>query len=80
MKEITLDVISLPPPEPMQKILTALAQLNSGQVLKVIHRRQPFPLFEQLLKSGWEYQCNKLSDELFHIYIFKESDRAKVLT
>jgi len=52
-----------------------LAQLPAEQYLKVIHRRQPFPLFEQLLKSGWDYQCNELSDELFHIYIFKKANK-----
>jgi len=78
MKEVVIDVSALPAPEPMQQIIAALAQLNAEQVLKVIHRRQPFPLFEQLLKSDWEYQCDELSNELFHIYIFKKPVKTRL--
>ncbi len=79
MNEIIIDVSSLPPPEPMQQIITTLAQLNADQYLKVIHSRQPFPLFEKLINAGWDYQCNEVSANLFHLYIFKICDKSRVL-
>jgi uncharacterized protein (DUF2249 family) len=51
-----LDVSQLEPPEPLERILDALAALEPGDRLSVIHRRIPFPLFDMLRRMGhrWE--------------------------
>ena len=51
-----LDVSQLEPPEPLERILDALADLGHGDRLDVIHRRLPFPLFDMLRGMGhrWE--------------------------
>jgi hypothetical protein len=69
---VTLDVSRLPAPEPMTKIIQALAALTSQQFLLVHHRREPFPLYEKLVGAGWLYGCNQQSAEQFDIYIYKK--------
>ena len=73
MKLVNIDVSELEPPEPMSEILKALAQLEKAQCLRVIHRREPFPLYEKLPAAGWCYYVDKKTEQLFHIYIFAES-------
>ncbi len=68
---VEIDVSLLPPPEPMVKILSTLSQLSEQQILKVNHRREPFPLYEKLTTAGWYAHCEKLADEHFVIYIYR---------
>ena len=75
MEVMTVNVSALAPPEPMQVILSSLAQLPNGTVLKVIHRREPFPLYERLLAHGWLYHSKQVLDESYIIYIAKEPDK-----
>jgi uncharacterized protein (DUF2249 family) len=77
MKTIAVNVSALAPPEPMQVILSSLAELPNGAVLRVNHRREPFPLYERLLVNGWLYYCEQVSDESFVIYIAHERDKAQ---
>jgi len=79
MEQVTLNVSGLAPPEPMTKIVLALSNLQKLQYLKVIHRRQPFPLFERLLAGGWGYVCNEISEQRFIIYIYHLRDQGKFL-
>ncbi|WP_085297032.1 DUF2249 domain-containing protein [Cognaticolwellia mytili] len=75
MNIIEVNVSALAPPEPMQVILSSLATLPNGAVLKVVHRREPFPLYEQLVATGWLYHCKRLAEESFAIYIANEKDQ-----
>jgi uncharacterized protein (DUF2249 family) len=50
-----LDVSTLPPPEPMERVLDALALLGRGDRLVVRHRRQPFPLYDLLRRLGYRW-------------------------
>jgi len=75
MKIISVNVSALAPPEPMRVILSSLAELPNGAVLKVKHRREPFPLYERLLANGWLYHSKLISDEGFVIYIANEQDK-----
>jgi uncharacterized protein (DUF2249 family) len=77
MKQITLDVSELEPPQPMTEILTALSELGPDRFLKVIHRREPFPLYPKLNAAGWEYYCHSLASDNFHIYIYRQTEQAE---
>ncbi len=76
MQLVEIDVSLLPPPEPMGKILAALAQLKPTQCLLITHSREPYPLYEKLNASGWEYHCHKLTHATVKLYIFKKRDQA----
>lgn len=55
MKEHRLDVSDLTPPEPLERILDALADPPSGDCLRVTHRREPHPLYGMLRNMGYEW-------------------------
>jgi len=52
---ITLDVRGLPPPEPMMRILEALAHLPEWMNLFVLHERRPVFLYSKLEELGFEH-------------------------
>jgi len=70
---VPIDVSELEPPEPMERILTRLQQLQAGQLLRVRHRREPFPLYPMLEQAGYEHCCVQSGTEAFLIYIWPHS-------
>lgn len=71
---IPIDVSELEPPEPMERILAHLQQLQTGQLLRVRHRREPFPLYPLLEQAGFEYCCIPAGmEEAFLIYVWPHS-------
>ncbi len=77
MQQVYINVSELEPPEPMTEILMALAQLLPDQYLKVLHRREPFPLYEKLAQAGWAYQCQSINENQFNIYIYRNTESDK---
>jgi uncharacterized protein (DUF2249 family) len=51
-----LDVRDLAPPEPLERVLDALADLPPGDRLLVHHRREPFPLYDLLRRMGYAWR------------------------
>jgi uncharacterized protein (DUF2249 family) len=70
-----LDVSSLEPPEPMQRILEALFDLGSDDRLRVLHRREPFPLYDILQRMGYRWETRPV-DSFFEILIWREDASA----
>jgi len=64
-----LDVRGLPPPEPFERIMGALAELPSGTLLRVHIHREPYPLYEALRDHGYTWQTSALADGSFSISI-----------
>ncbi len=52
-----LDNRGLVPPEPMVRILAALAKLGADDELRALMDREPFPLYAELERRGfgWEF-------------------------
>lgn len=71
---VKINVSELAPPEPMTKILQALAKLSPDQCLQVQHNRQPFPLYDKLTQTGWGYHCVQVSDNQVTLFIFKQEN------
>ncbi len=80
MQVICIDVQNLAPPEPMTQIIQALAKLKDQQCLKVVHSRQPFPLYEKLEQNAWLYQTQEITKTLYHIYIFRQNEQQALLS
>ncbi len=70
---IPIAVCELAPPEPMERILARLQQLQAGQLLRVRHRREPFPLYPLLEQAGYKHCCIPSGTEAFLIYIWPHS-------
>lgn len=64
-----LDVRSLPPPEPFEKIIHALSSLPPDAALRVLIHREPYPLYAELQDMGYAWQTSALPDGHFAILI-----------
>ena len=69
-----LDVSMLEPCEPMERVLEAISQLEKGDFLKVLHRREPRLLYPLLEKLGYAWYCEQQAEVRFIILIWREYD------
>ena len=68
--EILIDVCGLEPPEPMERVLEALALLEKGQRLRMLIDREPRPLYRILDNNGFEHSTQAQPDFLYEILIW----------
>ena len=66
---IVIDGRGLEPPEPMELVLAALETLQSGQRLRFLIHRQPYPLYDILRRYQYAYQTTAQPDGSFEIVI-----------
>lgn len=65
------DVSSLEHPEPLEIMTNALKKAQEGEILLMIHRREPFPLYEIIKAQNLHYHTHKIG-ERFYIFIGQE--------
>ncbi len=75
VQEHILDVSGLEPPEPLEQILSALEKLKYGEHLRVLHRREPFPLYAILNESGFAYETLPGKSTNYEILIRHRQER-----
>lgn len=66
---ILLDTRELDHPIPLEMALAAFKKLRGEEVIHMIHRREPLPLFEILSKNGGRYRSVLGEDGMWHIFI-----------
>lgn len=71
--DLIVDVRGLDPPEPMERVLGALAELQREQRLLFRIHREPFPLYRILRNNGYQWQTRVLDDGTFEITIWEPS-------
>ncbi len=71
-----LDVSLLEPCEPMERILTAIKDLPEGDYLRVIHRREPYPIYPMLEQAGFVWRTESCGPSEFRIFIWRRGDVA----
>lgn len=57
-QDVNLDVRGLAAPEPLELCLEALADLESGQRIKMQIDREPYPLYSILERDGFKYESS----------------------
>lgn len=67
--EVFLDLRGLYPPEPMERVLGALADLQPAQQIRLLIEREPHPLFRILERNGYRYQTAQPAPGLFQVVI-----------
>lgn len=67
--ELFLDLRGLFPPEPMERVLEALAAVRSGQQIRLLIEREPHPLFRILERNNYQYSCTEQESGLFQVII-----------
>ncbi|HHJ13482.1 MAG TPA: DUF2249 domain-containing protein [Gammaproteobacteria bacterium] len=73
-QERVLNVSELAPPGPMEAILEAIETLTPGHYLRVLHNREPFPLYTILDEYGYRHCIRDGTDTLFEIFIWRKDD------
>lgn len=66
---ILLDTRELDHPIPLEMAVNSFKKLSGDEVIQMIHRREPIPLFEIILKNGGRFRSIQLEENLWHIYI-----------
>jgi uncharacterized protein (DUF2249 family) len=71
-----LDVRTLPPIEPLERVMEALSCLEPGDWLVVRHRQEPYPLYGMLRTGGFDWRVRSLGVADFEILIWRLDDEA----
>lgn len=72
---ILLDTREFDHPVPLEMAVGAFKKLSGDEVIHMIHRREPIPLFEIIVKNGGCFRSIKIEENLWYIYI----TRSKIL-
>ena len=72
--EVLLDVSELEPPEPLTLTLEATEQLQAGQYLRMLHRREPCMLFDNLDDNHFKYFQRKGTITAVEVFIWTRGD------
>ena len=72
--ERTLDVSTLEPCEPLERTLDAVAELAPGEVLRVLHRREPHPLYPMLEQLGCAWRIRPGTSTPYELLIWRADD------
>lgn len=67
--EILVDARWLEPPEPMEKVMQALAGMKPGEHVRLLLHREPFPLYPILAERGYAHETIAQPDGTFAILI-----------
>lgn len=69
---VELDVREFEHPVPLEKALQAFGALGDKDVLHMIHRKNPLPLFELLSGRGSFYRSFEDAEGVWHILMAKD--------
>lgn len=75
-RERLLDVSDLEPPEPLQLVLQALDELEHGEYLHMLHRREPLLLYPELEQRGFRYANIPGGSHACELLIWRDGDAA----
>ncbi len=73
-QERVLNVSELEPPGPMEKVMEAVEMLIPGHYLRILHNREPFPLYTLLDEYGYRHCICEGRKTLFEIFIWQKND------
>lgn len=66
-----IDARDLAPPEPFERVMEALCDLEPGGDILLILNREPFPLYRVLERNGYAWRTTPHPDGRFEILIFE---------
>lgn len=65
----TVDARGLEPPQPFEIVMEAIADLRSGESIRVLLDRMPYPLFRVLDRDKMRYESRVRDDGVVEIDI-----------
>ena len=69
---IEIDAREMEHPLPLEMTVQAFKNLKDSEVIHLIHKREPLPLFEIISKNGGFYHSSQSSDKVWHILIARD--------
>ncbi|HEX9171423.1 MAG TPA: DUF2249 domain-containing protein [Telluria sp.] len=69
LPELFLDLRNMFPPEPMERVLDALATLAPGQQVRLLIDREPHPLYRILERNGYTFRRSEPEPGLYQVII-----------
>lgn len=69
---IVIDARELEPPEPFERVMDALSDLQKGDRITLILNREPHPLYRVLERNGYAYEAKWFDDGRCEILIWQK--------
>jgi len=66
---IRIDARNLEPPEPFERVMEALGEMEPGGEILLIINREPVPLYGVLERNGYSWSSTGFDDGRFEIMI-----------
>jgi hypothetical protein len=73
--ETVVDCVGLIPPEPMERVLEAIAVAGAGDVVCMRIHREPVPLYGILSANGYAHETRPIGDGVFEVRIWRKAGR-----
>ena len=67
MSDIVVDARGMQPPEPFERTMDALDEIEPGKKVLLVLRREPFPLYRALELNGYVWNTTALADGLYDV-------------
>ena len=71
-RHLTLDIRDLEPPEPLDRVLTAIADFQHGDTLRILSDFEPTPLYRILERDGFRHHVESGADATFEITVWAD--------
>ena len=68
-REILVDARGLEPPEPFERVMNAVCEMQAGDTVLMLLEREPFPLYRVLERNGYRHHSLCRDDGVFEIRI-----------
>jgi TusA-related sulfurtransferase len=72
-REILVDARGLEPPEPFERVMEAICDMQPGDTVLMLLEREPHPLYRVLDRNGYAHQSSCRADGVFEIRITRPS-------
>lgn len=69
-----IDARYMEPPEPLARSLNLVNNLQQGDYLRFRHRREPFPLYDNLTQRNFMFITCTSKNSTFEIFIWNKDD------
>lgn len=66
---VVIDARNMEPPEPFERVMSALDALGPGEVIKLMIYREPTPLYRVLRQNGYRHRTAFSSAGYFEVEI-----------
>ncbi len=70
---IVVDARGMQPPEPFERTMDALEEIEPGKKVLLVLRREPFPLYRALELNGYAWRSSGLDDGTFEILMWPKN-------